>query len=207
MCSNTQNTTLITQKQKNKGDKIVLSDLLEHTFFKRCLADFLTPREALRFGLSCRKAQLVKILPPKSVFQPNTLKWYSAREQQERWQRLPVKNSNIDIHSVCVLTGKWCRQCLGANRTESGDLSIIAIGSAPVSGRNKSASPSIPTKIDFDSSYADTCRRCCFIFRADPEIYHGVEGYSLKVTVGGGGIHFLHARKLLMRESVYIARA
>ena len=42
-----------------------------------------------------------------------------------------------------------------------------------------------------------------FIFRADHEKDRVIRGYSVWARVGGGGVHFLHARRLCLRESVY----
>jgi len=74
-----------------------------------------------------------------------------------------------------------------------------------------------------DMNSNNNCRMCCvqdlspravlthhpsqsessFIFRADHEKDRMIRGYSVWARVGGGGVHFLHARRLCLMESVY----
>mmetsp|Transcript_18147 Transcript_18147/g.28229 ORF Transcript_18147/g.28229 Transcript_18147/m.28229 type:complete len:322 (+) Transcript_18147:277-1242(+) len=203
----------------------LLSYLLTQAFFKRSLADFLTPIDALKFGQTSRNAQLIKLLPPAAIFQKNSLRWYKQQHHppvmaansnnnasSSSWQPLPLRHRSADIHAVCLTTTcRWCDRCLGGrvdvaspnNSSHNNTVSVIAI----MQGDNNSSS---------------NCRICCqdlspravlahhpsrsessFIFRADHENDRVIRGYSVWARVGGGGVHFLHARRLCLRESVY----
>jgi len=222
-----------TPPQSSSHQTDLLSYLLTQAFFKRSLADFLTPIDALKFGQTSRHAQLIKLLPPAAIFQQKSLRWYkqphpvmtasSSSSSSSSWQPLPLRHRSADIHAVCLTTTcRWCDRCLGG-RVDEHNVSI----SSPNHHKNNTVSVIAIMQGDDDKNNDmnsnNNCRMMCcqdlspravlthhpsqsessFIFRADHDKDRVIRGYSVWARVGGGGVHFLHARRLCLRESVY----
>eukprot|EP00814_Leptocylindrus_danicus_P018128 CAMPEP_0116027216 /NCGR_PEP_ID=MMETSP0321-20121206/14475_1 /TAXON_ID=163516 /ORGANISM="Leptocylindrus danicus var. danicus, Strain B650" /LENGTH=163 /DNA_ID=CAMNT_0003500485 /DNA_START=812 /DNA_END=1303 /DNA_ORIENTATION=+ len=156
----------------------------------------------------------------------------SASASASSWQPLPLRHRSADIHAVCLTTTcRWCDRCLGGRVCAVDDEQHVSSPNHPIENNKNTVSVIAimqggENNNDNDiksKSNSNNCRMMCcqdlspravlthhpsqsessFIFRADHEKDRMICGYSVWARVGGGGVHFLHARRLCLRESVY----